>query len=547
MADRYSKFIVNGNGKNPGFRPIFEGRFGCTNIHDLKKQDFLEIAQKFDRANAPLTLDDPDVGTKASQAQKEALRADVDARRRTRQGEAKAKGGKRTTSGKKKATGQRAHAQKTGTTPAQPKKDKTNAQKDEASPSDDEIAEQDDDGDVQMAEDQDGGDVTTVVEPTADAVSGLHSKRKRRPTGAPLANKRIRSTRSKPAGEGKQSQEREEDKKAAAFSTRTTRATKQARGQATTRVIRETTPVDDPSSNDTRASMKHSMVAKLKVEGSCVQAAIQVSETDGDRNMTLADVNVQSLTADQSQKQTARDTQTANTPQKNYEERISGRLQARSSSHDSTTSMGSHKNDLKDASAQPQDMLSAGSVGSNNKTALRSEPPQKDKKETTKPSGSEDSAGDETSNESEESTGSEVASDDASSVESIKESDVKNMLSTKNYFYDNSKSPYDEEEAHYRVCAKTGNMGSSRDRNWDPKFEGTHKVDGYMNIKPLWLAKTYDRSLMDPREQELYDAQKEEWERQDAKNAGLPPPKKPKKPKKKKKKRTYIDRILENR
>jgi hypothetical protein len=62
----------------------------------------------------------------------------------------------------------------------------------------------------------------------------------------------------------------------------------------------------------------------------------------------------------------------------------------------------------------------------------------------------------------------------------------------------------------------------------------------------LWLAKTYDRSLMDPREQELYDAQKEEWERQDAKNAGLPPPKKPKKPKKKKK-RTYIDRILENR
>ncbi|RYO27368.1 hypothetical protein AA0113_g12307 [Alternaria arborescens] len=547
MADRYSKFIVNGNGKNPGFRPIFEGQFGCTNIHDLKKQDFMDIAVEFDTVNAPLSLDDPDIGTKASQAQKEALRAAVDARRRTRQGEAKAKGGKRTTSGKKKATGLRAQAQKTGTTSAQPKKDKTNAQKDEASPSDDEIAEQDDDGDVRMAEDQDGGDTTTVVDPTADAVSGLHNKRKRRSTTrAPIANKRIRSTRSTPAGEGRHSQEPEEDKKAAVFPTRTTRATKQTRGQATTRVIRETPPVDDPSSNYTRASMKHSMVAKLKVEGSRVQAAIQVSETDGDRNMTLADVNIQSLTADQSQKQTARDTQTANTPQKNYEERISGRLQARSSSHDSTTSMGSHKNDLEDASAQPQDMPSAGSVRSNNKTAVRGEPLQKDKKETTKPSESEDSAGDETSNESEESAGSEVASDDASSVESIKESDVKNMLSTKNYFYDNSKSPYDEEEAHNRVCAKTGNMGSSHDRNWDPKFEGTHKVDGYMNIKPLWLAKTYDRSLMDPREQELYDAQKEEWERQDTKNARLQRPKKPKQPKKKKK-RTYIDRILENR
>jgi hypothetical protein len=66
-----------------------------------------------------------------------------------------------------------------------------------------------------------------------------------------------------------------------------------------------------------------------------------------------------------------------------------------------------------------------------------------------------------------------------------------------------------------------------------------------MNIKPLWLEKTYDRSLMDPREQEVHNAQKEEWERQDAINAGLPPPAKPIKPKKEKK-RTYIDRLMGN-
>ncbi|CAN9136846.1 unnamed protein product [Alternaria alternata] len=455
MADRYNKFIVNGNGKNPGFRPIFEGQFGCTNIHDLKKQDFLEIAQEFDRANAPLTLDDPDIGTKASQAQKKALRAAVDIRRRTRQGEVKARGGKRTTSGKKKATGQRAKAQKTGTTSAQPKKDKTNAQKHEASPSNDEIAEQDDDGDVRMAEDQDGGDATTVVDPTADAVSGLHSKRKRRPTETPVANKRIRTTRSKSAGKGKHSQEPEEDKQVAAVSTRTTRATKQARGQIKTRVIQETPPLD------------------------------------------------------------------------------------------STRSMASHKNDLDGASAGPQDMLSVGSVGSN-KTPLRREPLQKDKEEAARQSGSEDSVGDQASNESEEFTGDEVASDDAASVESIKESDVKNMLSMKNYFCENSNCPYDEEEAHNRVCAKTGNMGSSRDPNWNPKFEGTHKVDGFMRIHPLCVAKTYDRSLMDPRAREVHDAQKEEWERQDAKNAGLSPPTKPVKPKKKKK-RTWHDAVKERR
>lgn len=458
MADRYSTFIVNGNGKNPGFRPILEGQFRCTNIHDLKKQDFIEIAVAFDTANAPLSLDDPDIGTKASQAQKEALRADVDARRRTRQGEAKAKGGKRTTSGKKKATGQGARAQKTGTTSAQSKKDKTNAQKDEASPSDDEIAEQDDDGDLRMAEDQDGGDATTVVDPTADAVSGLHSKRKRRPTGAPVANKRIRSTRSKPAGEGKHSQEPEEDKQAAAVSTRTTRATKQARGQIKTRVIQETPPLD------------------------------------------------------------------------------------------SKTLMESHKNVSDGASAGPQDMLSAVSVGSNNKTTLRREPPQKDKEEATRPSGSEDSAGDQASNESEESTGDEVELDKYLSeedIEDIEDIDAYRIRTMPNYYYDNSNSPYDEEEAHNRVCAKTGNMGSSRDPKWKPKIEGTHKVDGYMNIKPLWLEKTYDRSLMDPREQEVHDAQKEEWERQDAINAGLPPPTKPVKPKKEKK-RIYIDRLLEN-
>ena len=457
MADRYSKFIVNGNGKNPGFLPIFEG-LGFTNIHDLKKQDFMDIATQFDTANAPLTLDDPDIKIKASQAQKEALRAAVDARRRIRQGEAKAKGGKRTTSGKKKATGQRAkaQAQKTGTTSAQPKKDKTNAQKDEASPSDDEIAEQDDDGDVRMAEDQDGGDATKVVDPTADAVSGLHSKRKRRPTETPVANKRIRTTRSKPAGEGKHSQEPEEDKQTAAVSTRTTRATKQARGQIKRRVIQETPPLD------------------------------------------------------------------------------------------STRSMANHKNDLDGASAGTQGMLSAGSVGSN-KTPLRREPLQKDKEEAARQSGSEDSADDQASNESKEFTGDEVASDDAASVESIKQSDVKNMLSMRNYFCDNSKCPYNEEEAHNRVCAKTGNMGSSRDPNWDPEFEGTHKVDGYMRIDPLCLAKTYDRGLMDTREQAVHDAQKEEWERQDAINAGLPPPTKPVKPKKKKKKRTWHDAVKERR
>jgi hypothetical protein len=354
MADRYSKFIVNGNGKNPGFRPIFEGQFGCTNIHDLKKQDFMDIAVEFDTVNAPLSLDDPDIGTKASQAQKEALRAAVDARRRTRQGEAKAKGGKRTTSGKKKATGLRAQAQKTGTTSAQPKKDKTNAQKDEASPSDDEIAEQDDDGDVRMAEDQDGGGTTTVVDPTADAVSGLHSKRKRRSTGAPVANKRIRSTRSKPAGEGKHSQEPEEDKKAAAFSTRTTRATKQARGQIKTRAIEETPPLD------------------------------------------------------------------------------------------STTSMASHKNDSDGASAGPQDMLSAGSVGNNNKTPLRHERLQKDKEEAARQSESEDSAGDQASNESEESTGDEVELDKSLSGEDIEDIDAYRIRTMPNYYYDNSNSPYDE-------------------------------------------------------------------------------------------------------
>ncbi|CAN9188396.1 unnamed protein product [Alternaria alternata] len=131
-------------------------------------------------------------------------------------------------------------------------------------------------------------------------------------------------------------------------------------------------------------------------------------------------------------------------------------------------------------------------------------------------------------------------------IEDIEDIDAYRIRTMPNYYYDNSNSPYNEEEAHKRVCAKTGNMGSSRDPNWKPEIKGTHKVDGYMNIKPLWLEKTYNRSLMDPREQEVHDAQKKEWERQDAIRAGLPPPEKPVKPKKKRK-RTWYDVVKERR
>jgi hypothetical protein len=89
-------------------------------------------------------------------------------------------------------------------------------------------------------------------------------------------------------------------------------------------------------------------------------------------------------------------------------------------------------------------MLSAGSVGNNNKTPLRHERLQKDKEEAARQSESEDSAGDQASNESEESTGDEVELDKSLSGEDIEDIDAYRIRTMPNYYYDNSNSPYDE-------------------------------------------------------------------------------------------------------
>ncbi|KAL1794459.1 hypothetical protein ACET3X_007880 [Alternaria dauci] len=519
MANKYSNYIVNGGGAKPGFRPIFEEQFGCHNIHDLKKQDFIDIALNFDTANAPLSLGDPDIKTTASQAQKDALRAEVDAKRRTRQQEAKAKSGKGTTPGKRKATGQRAQPQKTRTTSAQPTKD-------EASSSDDEAAGPDRDGDVRMAGDQDDADATKMVGPPADAVSGLHGKRKRNFTATPAANKRIRFTQSKPAEEEERSQEPEDGTELTAVSARPTRARKPAREPTGKRFVQDTPPHDELSSNGSRPDTGHSMIVKLKVDTSRMQAATQVREADGDRNMTLADSNFQSLVVDQTLKQAARVMQTVNAQQE-HKKPSSRRPQVVSSPLDLAKSMGNNKDNPGKAAPAAKVMrygsgLAASYAASRRGLQLPRRPPRASKVKARVTSGSENTALDdvsdeskestdeEVSEESEESTDDEVEPDKSSCGENIEDNGVDEAPKGGYQLDEYVGSPYDEVEAHRRVCAKTGNLDSTRDPKFDPVFKGTHKVDGYLKIPPLWLAKTFVRNRLNAPEREVCDAQKKE-------------------------------------
>jgi hypothetical protein len=102
MADRYNGWTVN-PGKNPAFRPVY-GNLGCKNIHGLSKEDLLQIALDWDRRNAPLFFNDPNIEAKATEAQKNALIEEVNARKKTKEAKAKATGTDYATKGGRKAT-----------------------------------------------------------------------------------------------------------------------------------------------------------------------------------------------------------------------------------------------------------------------------------------------------------------------------------------------------------------------------------------------------------------------------------------------------------
>ena len=231
MADKYKGWVVD-NAHKPAFRQLYLGTFDCHDINALKKDALLEIALDFDRRNYPLSLSDTDIKDKVSEAQTTELQQEV-----KRQVEIQ----------KKKDEEKKAGAAK-----------KRRGQEDVAAPIDGKAADQDQDGDVRMAEDEDTAEVAPRIDPTAEAVpSPVDDNRKRKRT-------------------------------------------------------------DTVSSFDTERAgtvrPKTSLIVKLKLRGSArvgtrgMQTTTQVSKTECDMITALANNNAQGLGVHQGQNQVAEDT-----------------------------------------------------------------------------------------------------------------------------------------------------------------------------------------------------------------------------------------------
>jgi hypothetical protein len=183
MADKYDTWPVNSNraGKQ-AFRPILLV-LDNKNINDISKPALIEIFQWFDRKYHPLFLSDRDIENRLSKEQKAVLKQEVDRYRELarlkKEQTPKAKDPKM--------------ARKNGT--AKPATGKARLRMDETTPVDGEAADEDQDGDVRMA---DREDTAPLIDQTAEAVpSPVGGKRKRTATVPPSDSKRPRIGRSK--------------------------------------------------------------------------------------------------------------------------------------------------------------------------------------------------------------------------------------------------------------------------------------------------------------------------------------------------------------
>jgi hypothetical protein len=339
-------------GKNPAFRPVY-GNLGCKNIHGLSKEDLLQIALDWDRRNAPLFFDDPNIEAKATDAQRNALIKEVDARKKTKGTKPKAGGTDHPTRGGKKAAGKRGQAQTAKTTTARPRQGKERAQEEIAS-SDDGTADDDQDGDARMAEREDAVESTPMIDPTADAVSSpLDGKRKRAYTTTSAANKRARASRSNPT--------------------------------------------------------RSSLIVKLKM-----LTSTRVSETDDDENMALADDNDQGPSDRLTQRQTAGDMHKANT-RRALKQPVSRLRHSVASPLELAKSMEDAESNLIDAVAAPEKPGHISGTSASDKTpeelSSRRQSPNINKDKANVP---ESDAVDNASDEIEESSQEDAASNGSS-------------------------------------------------------------------------------------------------------------------------------------
>ncbi|KAI4683015.1 uncharacterized protein J4E84_006917 [Alternaria hordeiaustralica] len=501
MADDYENWPVNvSSGNKPALRPTLKKADDTlTNFNGISKDALVGIFLDFDNRNYPLSLSDTDIKDKVTAAQKAKLKEEVNRQKEIAKLNKKLKEEEQKAEREKQRSANAAARseleQKKETTTVRPAKTKASAQEDEATPIDGEAANRDQDGDVRMAGDENAAEAVPLVDPTAEAVSSPvdgERKRKRSATVSPSGTKRARTDRP-----------------------------------------------------------KTSLIVKLKlriqdgVATGGMQTATQVSETDCDKIMALANDNAQGLGARKRPRQTAEDTRTANT--RRTLKKPGSRLQhGVASPLELANPMEGSKNNPGDTGAQGVGDVSGIATPANDPDHIpfRRHPPRTNRNLAKAPAVDEAVASDDGSDEYEQSS-EEAAVSKALSVEDDEGPDA-DGLAKKTHVPagilpldkwvdedDYSHSPYDEVAARTIVAAKSGNLGSSRDPNLVKEFKGTHKVDGYMHIPPLWLAKKMNRDQLGAGERELYDVQKEEWERQDAIMAGVSPPKKTARPKRK--------------
>ncbi|KAI4951579.1 hypothetical protein J4E86_006995 [Alternaria arbusti] len=489
MANDYENWPVNSVNKR-SLRPVLFD-LGIANFNDVPKEALVEMFLDFDKRYHPLSLSDPDDRKKVNDAQKAELRQEVIRQKEIAKLNKKLKEEQKKAEQEKKRSGNAAakfeEGQKTETTTVRHAETKANAQEDEATPIDGEAADRDQDGDVRMAGDGDAAEAVPLVDPTAEAVSSPvdgGGKRKRPATVSPSDTKRARTDRPK-----------------------------------------------------TSLIVKLKLRTKDGVATGGMQTATQVSETECDKILALANDNAQGLGARKRSRQAAGDMRTANT--RRTLKKPGSRLQhGVASPLELANPMEGSKNNPGDTGAQGVGDVS-GTVPPTNapeKLPTRHHPQCTTRKMAKAPGVSEDAAADDTSDENERLSEGDAASD-AASAENTEDTPGHTgpMLPEEEWidYDDDSISPYDEVAARTIVAENSGNLGSSRDPNLVIGFKGTHRVDGYMHIPLLYWAKQMNPDTLDSAQLVLYKVQKKEWERQDALMAGKPAPKKVVKPKRK--------------
>ena len=181
MAGDYENWPVNSANK-PALRQVLFD-LEITNFNDVPKEALVEMFLDFDKRYHPLSLSDPDDRKKVNDAQKAELRQEVIRQKKIAKLKKEEKKAEQEKKRSKNAAVKSEEAQKTETTTVRPAKTKASAPEDEATPIDGEAADQDQDGDVHMAEAEDAAEAAPPVDLTAEAVpSPVDDKRKRKRT-----------------------------------------------------------------------------------------------------------------------------------------------------------------------------------------------------------------------------------------------------------------------------------------------------------------------------------------------------------------------------